>query len=255
MNFKKMTATLLVMGAALCSAAEVYDLSRIEDWEKKSPLNVHGNGILRATGRVSLFSAKIYPYDAKKTYTFKGMYRQLPGSDSNIFRIGFLPLDKDKKLIEYYTSHPNIATETVLLKAAAAADNFIIVKNGKKWNKSGLVAYLTKPDRSDLPNKNIIKQVPKTIEQTAEGWKITFARPIGIAIPAGTGVRQHYQGGRFRFAGNGTGGQVLSNMKFRMMDPGMKYFQVIVVSGANGIKPGEQIPVIEMRKPRIEVTE
>ncbi|MBE6405880.1 MAG: hypothetical protein E7040_07655 [Lentisphaerae bacterium] len=255
MNFKKIAAAFLVMGAALCSAAEVYDLSRVEDWGKRSPLKVHGNGILRATGRVSLFSAKIYPYDAKKTYTFKGMYRQLPGSDSNIFRVGFLPLDKDKKVIEYYTSHPNVTTETVLAKAAAATDNFIIVKNGKKWNKRNLIAYNTKPDRSDLPNKNIIRQVPKNIEQTAEGWKITFAKPIGVAIPAGTGVRQHYQGGRFRFVGNGTGGQVLSNMKFRMMDPGMKYFQVVVVSGTGGIKPGEQIPVIEMRKPCIEVTE
>ena len=255
MNFKKIASTFLVIGAALCSAAEVYDLSRVEDWEKRSPVKVHGNGILRATGRVSLFSAKIYPYDAKKTYTFKGMYRQLPGSDSNIFRVGILPLDKDKKVIEYYTSHPNVATETVLVKDVAATDNFIIVKNGKKWNKLNFVAYNTKPDLSDLPNKNIIKQVPKNIEQTAEGWKITFARPIGVAISAETGVRQHPQGGRFRFAGNGTGGQVLSNMKFVTMDPGTKYFQVIIVSGTGGIKPGEQIPVIEMRKPRIEVSE
>ena len=255
MNLKKIAAALFVTGAVVCSAAEVYDLSKLEDWAHKNPFKLHGKGILRGTGRLTAFSKQIYPYDEKKTYKFKGLYRQLPGSDSNVVRIGILPLDKDKKVIEYYTSHPNPHTNTVLVKDAAATDSVILIQNGAKWNKSGLIAYNTKADFSDVPNKNIIKQVPKAIEKTAEGWKITFARPIGVALKAGTGVRQHYQGGRFRFAGEVRGNKVLSDMKFKMIDKGMKYFQVVVISGTEGIKPGEQIPVVEMRKPRIEVSE
>jgi hypothetical protein len=255
MNLKKLAAALIATGAIVCSAAEVYDLSKLEHWAHKNPFKQHGTGVLRGTGRLSAFSKQIYPYDEKKTYKFKGLYRQLPGSDSNVVRIGILPLDKDKKLIEYYTSHPNTATETVLAKDAAATDTVIIVKNGAKWNKYGLTAYNTKADQSDIPNKNIIRQAPKSIEKTAEGWKITFARPIGVALKAGIGVRQHYQGGRFRFMGEIRGNKVLSDMNFKMIDKGMKYFQVVVISGTEGIKPGEQIPVVEMRKPRIEVSE
>ena len=252
MKFKTIAAAFFAAGAVICSAAEVYDLSAREAWEKRAPLTVHGKGVLRAKGRITIVSKDIYPYDAKKTYTFKGLYRQLPGSGNNIFRIGIIPLDKDKKLIEYYTSHPNTATNAILKKDAAATDNFILIDNGLKWNKSSLIAYNTKPDQSDLPNKNIIKQVPQSIEQTAEGWKISFAKPIGVALTAGTGVRQHAQGGRFRFAGNVVDGKVLSNMKFSGVDVGTKYFQVIIVSGTS-MKPGEEPPVVEMRKPAIEV--
>ena len=252
MNVKKIAAAFFAAGAVICSAAEIYDLSTLEAWEKRAPLTVHGKGVLRAKGRITIVSKEIYPYDATKTYSFKGLYRQLPGCGNNIFRVGIIPLDKDKKLIEYYTSHPNTATNAILVKDAAAADNFIIIDKGAKWNKTSFVAYQTKPDRSDLPNKNIIKQVPRSIEQTADGWKISFAKPIGVAIKAGTGVRQHYQGGRFRFAGSIVDGKVGSNMKFSGVDVGTKYFQVILVSGTS-MKPGEEPPVVEMRKPAIEV--
>ena len=252
MKFKTIAAAFFAAGAVICSAAEIYDLSTPEVWEKRAPLTVHGKGILRAKGRITIVSKDVYPYDATKTYTFKGLYRQIPGSGKNIFRIGIIPLDKDKKLIEYYTSHPNTATNAILKKDAAATDNFIMIDKGIKWNKTSFVAYQTKPDFSDLPNKNIIRQVPQSIEQTADGWKISFAKPIGVAIKAGTGVRQHYQGGRFRFAGNVVDGKVLSNMKFSGVDVGTKYFQVILVSGTS-MKPGEEPPVVEMRKPAIEV--
>lgn len=210
---------------------------------------------MRAQGRVGAFSKEIYPYDAKKTYTFKGIYRQLPGSDSNIFRIGILPLDKNKKVIEHVTSHPVRKTDTVLVKAAAAGDTSILVKDGTSWARNAHVAYNTKPDLSDLPNKNIIRQNPQAIEKTQYGWVITFAKPVGVAIPAGTPLRQHYVGGTFRYAGSGTGGEVLSDLKCTMWDIGTEYFQVVVISGADGIQPGEQTPVFEMKNPYIEVTE
>ena len=254
MNFRKIAFALSMAGTFLCSA-EVYDLSKIESWKTPNPLIQQSSNTLRAKGRLTVFSKEIYPYDAKKTYTFKGLYRQLPGgSTNNYFRIGILPLDENKKTIQYYASHPNVSTNTVLAKAVVATDDFIIVENGSKWNKSGLTAYNTKPDQSDLPNNNIIKQVPKSIEQTADGWKISFAKPVGVAIPAGTGVRQHYQGGWFRFAGNVSEGKVVSNMKLTGVDVGTKYIQVVIVSGV-GVKPDEPTPVIEMRKPALEVSE
>lgn len=253
----KIIALCCMASAALCSAAEVvevYDLSKVENWGKRDPIGIYAPGVIRAKGRITLSSRKIYPYDSTKTYTFKGLYRQLPGSDSNIFRIGILTLDKDKKVIEFVHSHPIPKTDAVLAKAVTAKDTVIYVKGGADWRAYSRIAYNTKPDQSDIPNRNIINSALKKVEKTSDGWKVTLAKPAGVAIAKGTNVRQHYLGGRFRFAGVGTGSKVLSNLKCVRWDKGTKFFQVIVVSGADGLKPGDKAPVLEMRNPRIEVT-
>ena len=256
MIFGKIVAVALCMtGVFLCSGAEIYQLSRVEDWGKRSPFSQHAQNVLHGCGRIVAFSTKIYPYNPKKTYTFKGLYRQLPGSDSNIFRIGILPLDKDQKPIEYVFSHPVKKTDTVLQKAVAPGDTSILVQDASGWKRNAQIAFNTKVDLSDLPNKNIIRQNPQAIEKTQNGWVITFAKPVGVAIPAGKPLRQHYVGSTFRYAGSGTGGEVLGDFKCTRWDIGTEYFQAVVVSGANGIQPGEQTPVFEMKNPYIEVTE
>ena len=114
------TATLLFAGAFLCSAGEVYNLDRVEDWQDRSPLTQHAQGILRGRGRLVVLSAEYYPYDSKKTYQFKGLYRQLIGSESNIFRIGIVQYDKNKQEMEFASGRIVPKTDTVLTKAAVS---------------------------------------------------------------------------------------------------------------------------------------
>ena len=104
--------------------AEEYKLGNISDWQKSGGFVQHAPNILHGKGRIVAFSAKTFPYDPQKTYTFKGLYRQKPGSDSNIFRIGIVPLDENGKIIRtidrsklYNTQTPQ-AFKTELIKKA-----------------------------------------------------------------------------------------------------------------------------------------
>jgi hypothetical protein len=247
------TAALLFAGAFLCSAGEVYNLDRVEDWQDRSPLTQHAQGILRGRGRLVVLTAKHYPYDVKKTYKIKGLYRQLVGSDSNVFRVGIVQYDKNKQEMEFASGRIVPKTETVLIKAATATDTAIFVKDASAWKRNALVAY-AKTVKQLSPKDNITLKL-RSIEKSGDGWKISFIGPINVDLPAGTAVRQYNSAGRFRFCGSGTDIQVLGDMTCTNWHPRTKYFRPVVISGANGIKTGEESPVFEMRFPRIEVSE
>ena len=254
MIFAKITTVvLLIAGAFLCSAGEVYNLDRVEDWQDRSPLSQHVQGILRGRGRLVVLSSKLYPYDAKKTYKFKGLYRQLVGSDSNVFRVGVVQYDKNKQEMEFASGRIVPKTDTVLTKAAVATDTAIFVKDASGWKRNALVAYAKTVKL--LSSKENITLKLRSIEKSGDGWKISFIGPVNVDLPAGTAVRQYSSAGRFLFCGNGTGVQVLGDMTCTNWHPRTKYFRPVVISGANGIKPEEETPVFEMRYPRIEVSE
>ena len=253
MNSKQMITVLLIAGAFLCSAGEVYNLDRVEDWQDRSPLTQHAQGILRGRGRLVVLTAKHYPYDVKKTYKIKGLYRQLVGSDSNVFRVGIVQYDKNKQEMEFASGRIVPKTETVLIKAATATDTAIFVKDASAWKRNALVTYAK--TAKQLSHKENITLKLRSIEKSGDGWKISFVGPINVDLPAGTAVRQHLSGGRFRFLGNGTGIDVLGDMICTNLHPRAKYFRLVVISGANGIKPEDETPVFEMRYPRIEVSE
>ena len=232
--------------------AEEYKLGNISDWQKSGGFVQHAPNILHGKGRIVAFSAKTFPYDPQKTYTFKGLYRQKPGSDSNIFRIGIVPLDENGKIMEYAYTNPVLKTDTVLKKAVSPEDKTILIENAATWNTRCFVALNTQPDLKDLPNLNLIRQKPVKITKTAEGWKIDFSQAVGVSFPAGTRLRQHYHGSQYRYAGVGTGGEVLGNFKCKLWPKGTKSFRVIILSGTDGIKQNENIPVLEVINPAIE---
>ena len=253
MNSKLMITVLLTAGAFLCSAGEVFKLDRVEHWQERSPLTQHSQGILRGRGRLVVLSSEFYPYDSKKTYKFKGLYRQLIGSDSNIFRVGIVQYDKNKQEIEFASGRIVPKTDTVLIKAAAATDTAIYVKDASGWKRNALAAYAG--TAKELSYKNTITLKVRSIEKSGDGWKVSFIGPVNVDLPAGTALRQYGSAGRFRFFGNGTGIQVLGDLTCTHWHPRAKYFRPVVLSGTNGIKPGEETPVFEMRHPRIEVSE
>lgn len=249
----KIATAFLLAGACICSAGEVYKLDRVENWQARSPLSQHAQGILRGRGRLVVLSSEFYPYDSKKTYTIKGLYRQLIGSASNIFRVGVVQYDKNKQEMEFASGRTVPKSETVLAKAAAATDTAIFVKDASGWKRNALVAYAETVKK--LSHRENITLKLRSIEKNGDEWKISFVGPINVDLPAGTAVRQHLSGGRFRFFGNGTDIQVLGDMTCTNLHPRTKFFRIVVISGANGIKPGEETPVFEMRYPRIEVSE
>ncbi|MBQ7694234.1 MAG: hypothetical protein IJT50_03835 [Lentisphaeria bacterium] len=249
---KKTIAALSAVCLFCGIRAEEYQLNRASDWTNPQIVQ-HAPGILRATGRVVAFSKKIYPYDPGKKYVIKGLFRQLPGSDSNIFRIGIQPLGEDKKPMEWAYTHVAKGTDTTLVSPVKPEDKSILVADASKWRKSAQLAFHTNPDLSDLPNRNIARQFPQSIKKTAEGWRVTYSKALGISAPAGTGVRQHHRGGPFRYAGSGTAGEVLGDLPCRLWDAGTKYFRVVILSGTNRLNPGDRTPIFEMQNPRLEV--
>ena len=239
--------------AVFAVSAEEYSLGNVKDWHRGANLVQHAPGVLRGKGRVSATTTRIYPYTPGKTYVIKGLFHQLAGSDSNVFRVAVQPLDEKGKSLDYSASHYEPNTDTVLTKPVRPEDKFIFVKDTSRWGKGKSIALGTSPDLSDLPNKNIIHQNPTSFVKTAEGWKISFAKPVGFSFAAGTGVRLHRRGSWNRYVGIGTGGQVLFDLKCKDWDLGTKGFRVVVISGMGKVPQGERVPVLEMRNPRIEV--
>ena len=252
-NIFRKTVAVSLFCAAFAVSAEEYSLSNVKDWHRGSNLVQHTPGVLRGKGRISAISSKIFPYTPGKTYVLRGLIHQLAGSDSNIFRVGIQPLDEKGKSLDYSAGHPEPNTDTVLTKPVRPEDKCIFVKDTSRWNKGRSIALGTSPDQSDLPNKNIIHQNPTAFTKTADGWKISFAKPVGFSFAAGTGVRLHRRGGWNRYVGIGTGGQVLFDLKCNDWDIGTKGFRVTVISGTGKAQPGERVPVLEIRNLRLEV--
>ena len=246
--------TAIPAAAAFFLAAEAgeYRLDRASDWNSPKVVQ-HAPGVLRVTGRLVAYSKETYPYDPGKKYTVKGLFRQLPGSDSNIFRIGIQPLGEDMKPMEWVYTHPAKDTDTILVSPVKPEDKSILVSDASKWRKSAQLALHARPDLSDLPNRNVVRQFPLAVEKTDKGWLVTYPKALGVGAPAGTGVRQHHRGGPFRYAGSGTAGEVLGDLPCRLWDAGTKYFRVVILSGTNRLNPGDRTPIFEMQDPRLEV--
>ena len=85
---------------------------------------------------------------------------------------------------------------TKLAADVKAGDKVIRIANGEKWKKSssGYVAFNAKEDYSDLPNRECVANITK-VEQTNGAWEVTLASPVKKDYPAGTGVREHADGG------------------------------------------------------------
>jgi hypothetical protein len=251
LTLSKFAITTLALSLFSIYAVE-YKLDKTTHWQRNGGFIQYAPNILHGKGRIVAFSKDCFAYNPKKTYTLKGIYRQKPGSESNIFRIGIVPLDKDKKVIEYAYNNPLKNSDTVLLQAVNKSDTTIIVKNAANWNKRCFIAFNTKLDYSDLPNYNLLRQMPQKITKVANGWKITFAKAVNVSYKAGTPLRQQRNGSQYLYQATGTAGEVLGNIKCSRWAPGTKFFRVIILSGTDGIKLNENIPILEIINPAVE---
>ena len=141
-------------------------------------------------GPVTLKSGKTYPVDPQNRYRFSFELRGYGYSSAP----GFECLDKDGKPI--LPAHVNYMeeTDTVLDADCGRGDRIIRIKPAKNmWKKSSyaVVAFDTKDDLKDLPNRNVTAPGIREVRKCGAYWEVTLSNPCPFAYPAGKKVRLH----------------------------------------------------------------
>ena len=96
----------------------------------------------------------------------------------------------------------NAASVTGLVGPAVRGATEFTVKDASSWKKptprsgTNIVAFDAKADCSDLPNFKIDYYIKDVTKQADGTWKIEMKTPLRRSHPAGTLVRQHYDGGQ-----------------------------------------------------------
>lgn len=115
-----------------------------------------------------------------------------PQNLSNSF-IGLTLLDEAKAPILRNSVNPIAGSETVLLADAKPGDTVIRVADAAKWKKSMVLALNAKSDMSDLPNRNLL--TVKDAAKNGDGWDLTLAAPLKVAVTKDAAVRFHDSAG------------------------------------------------------------
>ena len=193
----------LMMGAAVLlavgtlAAQEVQTFNTAADWDK-NPAVSEADGVLTVKNRVMLSSSRKFKVDPTKTYTLKLSARAQNASDNDSSRVlaGFLPYDKNGKMI--LSLHVNIipGTLTEVVADAARGDKSLRVKDGSKFQKGYMTIVAdAREDLSDLPNYNIVGTQISDVVKKDDGWEIILKNPLLKAVKAGTLIREHIMGG------------------------------------------------------------
>ncbi len=167
-----------------------YDLQK--EFGKTPNAKVEGNILtFKGPGTLRLSSVKL---DPSAKYTISMEVKQSGDAKVFPFFCGFYCYDKNGKQL----MHENIRiirnTDTVLAVDAKPGDKTITVKNASAWKNGTWIAFCTKTDYSDIPNRNVV-MAGKVIEKKGDVWVVALSAPLKTAYAAGTGVRQHGAGG------------------------------------------------------------
>jgi hypothetical protein len=199
MNFASKMSAGLLAAACLCSlsAAEILSIVEPADFTIPKRVTQEGDSILVKGPSFNLNSAKPLTLEPTKKYKISGEFRLKEGAESGNLYLGFTPFDANGKQITSASVNAKAKSDTVVVKAAAEGDSMICVKDASKWDMKtpyGFIAFNTKPDYSDLPNKDYVAVVQGGIKQNGDIWEITLKAPLTKAIPEGTEVRQQLAG-------------------------------------------------------------
>ncbi len=140
-------------------------------------------------------SQELIPVNAKKHYVLSGWFKNKSSVPSKLL-LGVIPFDKDQKQILPQEINIVPKTETVLATECNAEDSIIKVKDASRWkvNKYAFVAFNTKNDYTDLPNRNLSMAGIVKIEKKDNYWEIHLKNFCGRNFPAGTNIREHRAG-------------------------------------------------------------
>ena len=141
-----------------------------------------------------LYSKAPIKVDTKANYK---MTVKLASTVPGVMYAGLVSLDKDGKDIG--TAHVSTVfkSDSTLLEPVAAGADTIKVKTAPNWkmHRYPMVAFNTKPDRSDLPNYDVMGV--KAVTAQADGIEVKLSGKTKKEYPAGTGVRMHTSGATY----------------------------------------------------------
>lgn len=200
----RIAIALLTVGCATVFAAEVLKPVEQKDFVKDSRLSF-ADGVFVCSGpNVVLLSSATFPVDPAKKYKISGKFRAKAGTEPTVFFAGYAPLDGNNAPIPSSAVNIFANTDTELAEAAKVGDTVLKVKDASKWNPKapyGLVAFNTKADLSDIPNREAVDAIPGKIENKGDVWEITLKAPLKKAYDKGTAVRQHSHGSTYIYGG------------------------------------------------------
>ncbi len=191
-------------GTGLLFGAEVIRIEKVADLPgaKKLVENAAEKSIT-ASGRWAKATSKPFPVDPAKKYKLSGKIRAVPGTVGENFYFGFIPLDaKGRQIASEQVNVKTKGTDTELAAPVKAGDTVVKVKDASKWDAASpwfVIAFNTKDDYSDLPNRELAQIVEKKIEKKGDVWEVTLKKPAAKDYPAGTKVRQQRYGATYMY--------------------------------------------------------
>lgn len=199
--------TKLSVIAALCISAtpamyaETKTFNVPSDWQQEKLLTPNGKTAMKTEMSTTILSKEMLTLDMKKQYFLSGSIKAAEGSPKGRLYFGFRIYDNKGVMLQCHHCQTVNGTDTELAESTEPTDTSIVVKNASKWQLHPhiTIAFNTKPDQSDLPNRNIISVCPKKIEKSKDGWVIHLDRPVNMVLPAGTKIREHRRGGEFYY--------------------------------------------------------
>ena len=169
------------------------------DWNKSAELRKTASGKMQIKLAGRIISVKKCTFEPGKIYNITGAVRAAANSAPGNILLGLRLYDRAGAYIPMYCIFYVEGSDTEILEAAEPTDKTIVVKDASKWSTAAhmMLALDTKPDRSDLPNRNILALAPSKIEKADGKWLIHFRKPIGTVLSPGTKIREHYNAGEF----------------------------------------------------------
>lgn len=209
---------LTLFACAVNIYAETFTFNTPADWQQKKFFTENANGGMAAVLNGGVLSNKMIELDKNKQYFFSANIKVADDSPKGSVLIGFRSYnEKGKQLLAYQCQYVT-GSDTELLESTEPSDTYITVKDAAKWKVHPymVIAWDTKPDKSDLPNRKILFVNPTKIEKKDNAWIIHLDKPINAVLPAGTAIREHSRGGEL-YLGIGKNNKPihLKKMKFR----------------------------------------
>ena len=180
---------------AVC--AETLTFNTPDDWQQKKYFTENGEGGMTAVFSGMALSEKLIELDPGKQYFLSGNLKAAADSPKGSILFGFRVYDQQGQHLQAHFCQFVNGSDTELLESTEPSDMYIKVKDASKWKVHAwmVIAWNTKPDKSDLPNRKVLLVNPKKIEKKDDGWIIHLDKPVNAVLPVGTKIREHSQGG------------------------------------------------------------
>ena len=246
---KKLFTALMLTGVFMANAVEIQN----DQWDKKARQSKNDPAAMTISNKVVIYSvaAPYIPVDTAKKYRLSGSFRlvkplaEKPGK----LKFGIQTYDQNKRPIlpEHTTVINN--TATTLVSAAEYGQRKVTIANGKRWRivpNFSYIAFNTKDDFSDLPNRSTIAITGIKVLPDGKA-ELELKEPLREFYPAGSNVRMHHRLASFlyggalnrdltedyqEFSGVFTGEQ--RGMSHNIFRKGTAFIQIVVMIEGNG---------------------